>query len=332
VQLTTTGDRPFFMRFGQAAALFGSTTQPTGLEVTAQYQFQGNAQERMPGFVSGTSVDLGGAWDWRFRPEAGLFLASGAEPVNSVGSVYAGNTPAPGQGTIGFGQREGPNSGQPSYQTRVLFEFEPFKGQRVAPSYFGGSFQYAERLRFWAPPFQANNLNFSLRSHTIGYTGEFRLATPAWTLLGKYYRGADLRFYFAGMAQDIFFDGPAPLTATGALPAQRPVRAQGGFIQLQLPLSVWFQPRDSRLHGFSANLMYGYDSAFARDAVRVVNGGRKAQHALMGNFIYQYNRYVQFGLEANWLEAIYALRQGGLARGGFKATNLRWEFGATLIF
>ena len=101
---------------------------------------------------------------------------------------------------------------------------------------------------------------------------------------------------------------------------------------MQLPLSVWFQPVNPRLHGFSSNLTYGYDSAFARDAVRVTNGGRKAEHALMGNFLYQYNRYIQFGLEANWLEAIYALRQGGPTRGGFKATNLRWEFGTTLTF
>src|SRR5262249_36936795 len=149
--------------------------------------------------------------------------------------------------------------------------FEPFKGQRIAPSYIGGSFQYAERLRFWAPPFQTSNLNFSLRSHTIGYTGEFRLAAPSLSLVGKYYRGSDLRFYFAGMGQDIFFDGPTPGTTTGVLPVQRPVRSQGGFIQLQLPLSVWFQPKDPRLHGFSSNLTYGYDSAFTRDAVRVNN-------------------------------------------------------------
>lgn len=333
VQLTTQGATPFFMRFGQAATLFASTTQPTGLELTGQYQFQGNPQQRVPGFVAGIRKDLGGSWDWRFQPEAGFFLASGGEPVSGIGSVYAGNQPSPGQGTIGFGQREGPDSDRPSYQSRAVLEFEPFKGRRVASSQLIGSFVYAERRRYFAPPFQTGNLNYGLTSHIIGYTGEFRFATPWWTLLGKYYRGSDLRFYFSGLGQDVFFDGPsAPLTTTGVLPAMRPVRAQGGFVQLQLPWSVWMQPRDPKLQGFSTNLTYGYDSAFSRDAIRVVGGGRKAQHALMGNFLYQYNRYVQFGLEVNWLEALYLIRQGGPTRGGFVGRNLRWEYSTTLTF
>ena len=81
----------------------------------------------------------------------------------------------------------------------------------------------AERTRYWAPPFQVNNLNFGLTSKIIGYTGEFRYATPWWTLLGKYFRGSDLRFYFSGLGQDIFFDGPAEqlMTVLAQLPEVR---------------------------------------------------------------------------------------------------------------
>ena len=323
-------DNPFFIRLGLASTLFGSTTQPTGLETSQAYGFEGNVQERDPGAVIGTRFDMGGAWDWRVLLEGGLFLPSGGEPVTGLGSAYAGNTTVPGQGTLGFGQREGPNSDRPSYQNRTVLEFEPFKGRRIASSYFATSFEYANRTRYWNPPAQTDGLTFGLTSATKGYTAETRLAFPGATLLGKYYRGEDLRFYFAGMAQDIFFDGPAPLTTTGPLPTQRPVRAQGGFVQLQLPLSAWFQPANPRLHGFSMNLMAGYDSAFARDARRAQN--RKAQEALNANFLYQYNRFLQFGLETNWEEAVYLGTQGGPQRSGRVGKDLRFEFSTVFVF
>jgi len=323
-------DNPFFIRLGQASTLFGSTTQPTGLETSQSYGFEGNIEERDPGAVIGTRFDLRGAWDWRVLLEGGLFLPSGGEAVTGIGSAYAGNTTIPGQGTLGFGQREGPNSDRPSYQNRTVLEFEPFKGRHVASSYFATSFEYAERTRYWNPPAQTNGLDFGLTSATKGYTAETRFATPWWTLLGKYYRGDDLRFYFGGLAQDIYFDGPAPLTTTGPLPTQRPVRAQGGFVQLQLPLSAWFQPKNPRLHGFSMNLMTGYDSAFAHDAIRAQ--GRKAQEALNANFLYQYNRFLQFGIEANWEEAIYLTPQGGPLLSGRVGKDLRFQYSTTFVF
>jgi hypothetical protein len=324
------GGTPAFLRIGLAHSLYASSTQPTGLEISGLYQFQGNAQQRQPGVAAGSKFDLGGAWDWRVLLEGGLFLASGAEPVQTVTSIFAGGQPGPGQGTEGYGQREGPNSGKPSFQTRAGFEFEPWKGYNVVPSYLLGSVMYAERRRFFAPPFQVNNLNFDLTSQSQGYSAEMRLASPWWTLLGKYYRGADLRFYFAGLGQDIFFDGPNPLTTTGALPRMRAIRSQGGLLQLQLPLSVWFQPADPRLHGFSLNLMYGYDSAFARDARRAAQ--RKAQHGLTATFLYQFNRFLQFGFETNFTETLYTSRQGDLRRGGLVGTNVRFEFSTIFVF
>lgn len=323
-------EKPFFMRFGLASSLFGSTTQPTGLETSAAYAFQGNIQERDPGVVVGTRMDMGGAWDWRCLLEGGLFLPSGGEAIQALGSAFAGNSTAPGQGTLGFGQREGPNSDRPSYQSRMVIEFEPWKGRRIASSYVATSVEYAERTRYWAAPFQVNGLTFGLTSPTKGFTGETRLATPWWTFLGKYYRGDDLRFYFGGMAQDIYFDGPAPLTTTGVIPVQRPIRAQGGFAQLQLPLSAWFNPRNPRLHGFSMNLMAGYDSAFARDARRSQN--RKAQQSVTGDFLYQYNRFLQFGLEYEWIQAMYLTVQGGPERSGRVGKDRRWEFSTTFTF
>ncbi len=52
----------------------------------------------------------------------------------------------------------------------------------------------------------------------------------------------------------------------------------------------------------------------------------------MGNFLYQYNRYLQFGIEADWIETLYTATQGGAARSGRVGTNLRWEFASTFTF
>jgi hypothetical protein len=343
------GGIPLFLKFGQDASLFGSSTQPTGIETTGNYMWQGNVSERQPGFVGGMRIDTG-AGRFRIEPEAGVFLPSAGEYVADVipsprwgsglGSAFTQSNPAPGQGTTGFGQREGTNSARPRYEGRIVIEFEPWRGRNVPPSQIVGSVQYGERVRYFAPPFQEAGRNFAVRSKSDGYTGEFRLATPWWTLLGKYYRGADLRYYFGGLAQDVFFDGGDPFTATAGTPRMLPVRAQGGFIQLQLPLSVWFNPASPRLHGFSTNLMAGYDSAFARDARRA--GQRKAQLSLMGNFLYQYNRYIQFAVETDFIQTSYTDPQGGVIDpasgivtgqpGGRIGKNLRFEVGPTFTF
>ena len=52
----------------------------------------------------------------------------------------------------------------------------------------------------------------------------------------------------------------------------------------------------------------------------------------MGNLIYQYNRFLQFGLEVNWTEALFTSRQGGSLLGGQVGTDLRKEFSATFSF
>ena len=347
---TRLGNVPVFLKFGQDWSLFASSTQPTGIEVSGNYMWQGNLNERDPGFVTGARFDLGGGWNWRVEPDAGLFLASGGESTAvspgspALGSAFAGGSaPAPGQGTIGFGQREGTNSGRPRYEGRLVLEFEPWPDRKIAPSQLIASFQYGERVRYFAPPFQEAGRSFGLRSNSYGYTGEFRFATPWWTLLGKYYRGADLRYYFGGLGQDVFFDGGDPLSAAGGTQQMRPVRSQGGFAQLQLPLSVWLNPESPRLHGFSANLMFGYDSAFARDARRT--GQRRAQIALMGNLLYQYNRYLQFAVETDYIETLYTGPQGGVPLGnpfnpatgtsglqGQVGKNLRFEVGPTFTF
>ncbi|MBI4443653.1 MAG: hypothetical protein HY649_09805 [Acidobacteria bacterium] len=339
------GKLPVFLKFGQDWTIFTSSTLPSGIDANGVYVFQGVLWERLPGIVAGWRHDLGGAWDWKLQPEFGLMLPLGGEGVfanpfsefagSGLGGAFTGNSLAPGQAGMGVGQREGANSNRPHTQGRIVLQYSPFRDRAdIVPSWFIASFEASDRARIFAPPFTdakpEHMQNFILKTQSLGYSAEFRIATPWSTWLGKYYRGTDLRQFFGGLAQDVFYDGPSPFGASTMLPRMRGVRSQGGFLQWQVPLSVLFGAQRPALQGFSANLFYGYDSAFARDARR--SGQRQAQHGVMADIIWQYNRYLQFGAEANWIETLYTSRQGGALRGGKVGTDLRKEFSATFMF
>jgi hypothetical protein len=128
-----------------------------------------------------------------------------------------------------------------------------------------------------------------------------QLPTRWFTLVATAYRGGDLRFYLAGQLNTFATDtggltavsapyvtadgGPlaaaggavlgctAALTAAGACPTgdavvapQRPIRAFGGFVQLGLPLSRWFNA-DPKGHnaGWQLHFTLGKDQVNDRD-------------------------------------------------------------------
>jgi len=121
------------------------------------------------------------------------------------------------------------------------------------------------------------------------YGGQITVQLPTrwFTLVGSAYRGGDLRFYFAGQINSYFTDmsgltnpvvyttqDGGPLAAAGGavlatnatgqvvVAPQRPVRSFGGFINLGLPLSRWFNANPS---GHNAGWQLYFD--FAKDQV-----------------------------------------------------------------
>src|SRR3989475_730178 len=114
----------------------------------------------------------------------------------------------------------------------------------------------------------------TVSSSRYGFTGEIQIPTRYATIIAKYYNGEDLRFYFGGNFASTFNDTPGLFTrnAAGACVAgtttrpsgdrsssgafrfsdpafaitsavvapQRPVRAQGGFINVGFPLGRTF--------------------------------------------------------------------------------------------
>jgi hypothetical protein len=175
------------------------------------------------------------------------------------------------------------------------------------------------------------------------------------TLVGKYYAGSDLRFYLAGQLLSNFND-TAGLTNTATATSidgsstivfglqdgipvvapQRPVRAQGGFVQLGFPLSRIFDADPKgRNAGWTAFLYYGGDQATARDARRF--GLRGARSDLFsGNIQYKWNQWVTFGFEEGYYRTRANSRAGllPLFRGipSYATHNIRSEFAAIFTF
>lgn len=171
----------------------------------------------------------------------------------------------------------------------------------------------------------ATRTNGGCRISSLRYawTGEIQLPTRFATLIAKYYHGSDLRWYFAGQIFNPFND-TAGLTTTaggapGSVPAPSidgstttafgfrgtvpvianslPARAQGGFVEVGLPLSRWAHANPTgRNAGWVVNLHYGYDAVFARD-VRREGGGRMKGDLPAANIQYKLNNFVTFFVE-----------------------------------
>jgi hypothetical protein len=200
-----------------------------------------------------------------------------------------------------------------------------------------------------------------------------QLPTRWFTLVASAYRGSDLRFYFGGQINTFATDvggltgvvGPFPTADGGPLAAaggavlgtnaaghvvvapQRPIRSFGGFAQLGLPLSRWF---NANPHGHNAGwqlqFTLGKDQVNDRDLnnpgyVAAYNGGGTAPLPLLmgksaiATLYYKLNSWATFGFE----QSIYATRaKDGLALYTIAGTpsnewqDHRTEFGPIFTF
>ncbi|HJX89701.1 MAG TPA: hypothetical protein VJ372_04350 [Pyrinomonadaceae bacterium] len=179
------------------------------------------------------------------------------------------------------------------------------------------------------------------------------------TLVGKYYSGSDLRFFFGGQLLSNFND-TAGLTSTVTVPSidggstvvfglldgvptvapQRPVRGAGGFAQLGFPISRWIDADPKgRNAGWSAFVSYGFDEARQRDARRF-SPVRGRSDLFSGNIQYKLNSWVTFAFEQGYYRTRAANRSvldfGGLPlfRGvpSYTTHNVRSEFATIFNF
>lgn len=339
-----------FVLFGQDWSPFVSSTMPNMIENTnfggVGY---GAAYTRIPQVRMGVNHRFGGSRDLRFSPEFAIVLPA------------FGNLPADVANQLAFGERQGTDSQQPGVQGRAVFQWQLDKSDNVAPAQFIVSFEHAKRTAIVTAAgvpvaFRtAFPSGAEVSSDSDGYSAEFQLPTHFVTVVGKYYAGSDLRFFLAGQLLSNFND-TAGLTSTATATSidgsstvvfgllndvpvvapQRPVRAQGGFIQAGFPLSrIFHADPKGRNAGWTAFLYYGDDQVFARDARRF--GARGVRSDLFsGNIQYKWNQWMTFGYEQGYYRTRANNRAGllPLFRGipSFTTHNVRSEFAAIFTF
>ncbi len=322
---------------GQDWTLFASSTLPNLLESTQSGAFGfGNIFERQPQIRLGVNHNFGG---FSIEPDFAIVLPA------------FGNLPSNVADQLGEGERQGVDSGRPEVQARLVAQFQLDKAPGVAPAQIIFSGMQGERsavvlasgvptpaastglpANFFKAAFPAGT---RLTTNRAGYTVEVQLPTRFATLTAKYFRGSDLRYYFAGQLFSEFndtagfvtfantngasIDGSSTLVfgamgatcsntnvggCTPVVAPQRAPRSQGGFLNLGLPLSRWANANPSgRNAGWTLYLHYGYDAAFASD-VRRLGGGRMKGDLYSGQLQYKLNNWVTFAAE----ESLYRTR------------------------
>ena len=343
-----------FALFGQDWSPFASSTQPNMIENTNFGGIgYGAIYERVPQVRAGFNYNLGGARSWKIQPELALVLpAFGDLPTNVADQ-------------LGYGERQGSDSNQPGIQGRVVFQWQLDRAEGVAPSQFILSFEHARRTAIVTAanvPSQFKSAfpgGADVSSNSDGYSAELQLPTRFVTLAGKYYAGSDLRFFLGGQLLSTFND-TAGLTSTASTTSidgastvvfgflngtptvapQRPVRAQGGFLQLGFPISriVGADPK-GRNAGWSAFVYYGVDEALQRDARRFAPVHGRSD-LFSGNIQYKYNSWLTFAFEQGYYRTRAANRSnldfGGLPlfRGvpSYTSHNARSEFATIFTF
>ncbi len=313
---------------GQDWTPFTSSTLPITFETTGTSIGFGVLWERAPQVRAGWTHNFGGGF--QLMPEvAVIFPAFGNVPAN-VQTATGILTVTGIANQLGYGERQGTDSGRPEAQARIVGQFQLDHAEGVPPAQIIFSGEQGRRtaivLRSAVPAAAAFQATFpngaAVSSNTAAWTGEFQLPTRFATLVGKYYSGSDLRFYFGGQLfsnfNDTFgltgtttvasVDGASNVVfgtnANGVpvLARERPVRSQGGFVSLGLPLSRIFHADPSgRNAGWSIYFTYGQDSAKARDVRRMLAPGaagtRNKSAMYVGTLYYKLNNWVTFGFE-----------------------------------
>ena len=252
---------------------------------------------------------------------------------------------------LGYGERQGADSGRPELEARAVLQWQLDPAPAVAPAQLIVSGFDAQRtaqvLRSAIAPLAGASAtsiaNYALAqaafptgasasSTGYGLQGAIQLPTRWATLVASVYHGADLRFMFAGQTLSNFVDTggltnvvTAPsvdrsstvsfgVNAAGqeVVAPQRSIRGYGGFVNLGLPLSRWFNADPKgRNAGWTLYLHHGLDavqhSDFARAKGIGADGAGPYRSTLNAVTLYQkINPWCTFGYEFSLFES-YAL-------------------------
>jgi hypothetical protein len=368
-----------FFEGGQDWTIFGSSTLMNLFETTFFGAYWGNLYERSPQMRVGFVQKLGGSRNFKLSPEFAIMMPSeGLVPANAVTctatNITAGTSCTVVNGLanqIGYGERQGADWGKPELESRVVLQFQLDKAPGVVPAQLLWSGFYTGRqatvLSSAIPAAYKSAFPTGYDATSNGYGNQLGVSLPTrwFTVVASGYEGADLRFFFSGETLS-YYNQTGGLTATAdgfsvdrsatvvfgtnaagqavAAP-QRSVRGYGGFVQVGLPLSRWFNADPKgRNAGWQAYFEYGIDAANANDfklakGISATTGAGPIKDTLKGvTIFYKMNPWVQFGFEEGKYEG-YALpntkgvcttKVAGLP--SCTSTDWRSEFGPIFTF
>ena len=363
---------------GQDWTIFGSSALMNLFETTFLGAYFGNIYERSPQFRLGFVRKLGGSRNFKLTPEFALMMPSdGILPGDNVTcNITKLDTPTTctfvnGLGNqLGYGERQGADSAEPELEARTVLQFQLDKAPGVVPAQILWSGFYSHRqatvLGSAVPATYKAAFPTGVNVTTPGYGNQVAVSLPTrwFTVVGSGYMGADMRFFFGDQFNSVYtYAGGLTGIATGpsvdyastisfgtnangaaVVAPQKPVRDYGGFVQLGMPLSRWFNADPKgRNAGWQAYLEYGIDASNTADFRKAknvgVNGAGPYKSTLKGvTVFYKLNPYVQFGLEESQYGS-YALKNNKgvcttLVAGKPNCTWTDWrtEFGPVFTF
>jgi len=341
---------------GQDWTLFGSGALMNILETTFNGAYWGNIWERSPQLRGGFIQTLDKEHNVNLEGQFGVMMPSTGQILKLGDAAGNGLAAQLGQGEREGADADRPEleaRAALSYQLDPAKGVAP--AQIALAGFHSRRTSIVPNSSYClAPPCAANTTpipanydhafpnGFEASSTMWGGQIVAQLPTRWFTLVATAYRGGDLRFYFGDQINTFATDvsgltgivGPfttadgGPLAAAGGavlgtnaagqvvVAPQRPIRAFGGFIQLGLPLSRWF---NANPHGHNAgwqlSFTLGKDQVNDRDLnnpgfVAAYNGGGTAPLPLLmgksaiGTLYYKLNNWATFAFE----QSVYATR------------------------
>jgi hypothetical protein len=211
--------------FGQDWTPFGSSTLPNLFETTGLGLGFGTLYERAPQFRFGIGHKIGGSRNVFFQPEFAVVMPA------------YGNDPSNISDQLGYGEKQGADSGRPEVQARLVLQWQLDRAPGVAPAQLIFSGVQGNRkvmVRSTDIPLCSNTdvlvcpdpkvfqkafpQGAETTSNRAGWTGELQLPTRYVTVITKFWSGSDLRWYFVGSLDSNFNDtaGLAKVCGTDA--------------------------------------------------------------------------------------------------------------------
>jgi hypothetical protein len=378
VDWTAAPNSDVFFEAGQDWTIFGSSAMMNLFETTFFGAYWGNLYERSPQMRVGMVQKLGGSRDWKLSPEFAIMMPSeGNLPASSVSctvkelGVATTCTLVNGLASqLGYGERQGADAARPELESRVVLQFQLDKAPGVVPAQILWSGFYSGRqdtvLASSVPVAYKADFPIGTDRSSNGYGNQIAVSLPTrWaTLVASGYMGSDLRFFFAGQTLSYYnqgagltdkangtaVDGSAVVFGTNAAgqavtAPQLPVRGYGGFVQLGLPLSRWFNAEPKgRNAGWQAYFEYGLDAAnandfrLAKDVSATAGAGPIKSTIKAATIFYKMNPYVQFGFEESNYSSYAVPSELGVCTtkvaGAKTCTSTDWrsEFGPVFTF